>query len=140
MLLNTPWLLHVGFSFSCFLLFPTASPQWAVCGAGSLVVPQSDARASGLSSKGSSSSSSSESETSSESDSESESSSSESDGSKPSHYSSPEVRPSALYGLGGNSLLHPLRPFSSQANTRRLLRDAEKNGRERPRDPPPGML
>ncbi|KAF4799969.1 AF4/FMR2 family member 3 [Turdus rufiventris] len=51
---------------------------------------KSNARASGLSSKGSSSSSSSESETSSESDSESESSSSESDGSKPSHYSSPE--------------------------------------------------
>ncbi|KFV10075.1 AF4/FMR2 family member 3, partial [Tauraco erythrolophus] len=59
----------------------------------SLVVPQSNARASGLSSKGSSSSSSSESETSSESDSESESSSSESDGSKPSHYSSPEPEP-----------------------------------------------
>uniref|UniRef100_A0A8C3PRY8 AF4/FMR2 family member 3 n=1 Tax=Calidris pygmaea TaxID=425635 RepID=A0A8C3PRY8_9CHAR len=58
-----------------------------------LVVPQSNARASGLSSKGSSSSSSSESETSSESDSESESSSSESDGSKPSHYSSPEPEP-----------------------------------------------
>ncbi|XP_054019032.1 AF4/FMR2 family member 3 [Dryobates pubescens] len=59
----------------------------------SLVVPQCNARASGLSSKGSSSSSSSESETSSESDSESESSSSESDGSKPSHYSSPEPEP-----------------------------------------------
>ncbi|XP_035750254.1 AF4/FMR2 family member 3 [Egretta garzetta] len=59
----------------------------------SLVVPQSNARAAGLSSKGSSSSSSSESETSSESDSESESSSSESDGSKPSHYSSPEDMP-----------------------------------------------
>ncbi|KFW76528.1 AF4/FMR2 family member 3, partial [Manacus vitellinus] len=59
----------------------------------SLVVPQPNARASGLSSKGSSSSSSSESETSSESDSESESSSSESDGSKPSHYSSPEPEP-----------------------------------------------
>ncbi|XP_030310571.1 AF4/FMR2 family member 3 [Calypte anna] len=59
----------------------------------SLVVPQSNARASGLSSKGSSSSSSSESETSSESDSETESSSSESDGSKPSHYSSPEPEP-----------------------------------------------
>ncbi|XP_032908384.1 AF4/FMR2 family member 3 [Catharus ustulatus] len=59
----------------------------------SLLVPQSNARASGLSSKGSSSSSSSESETSSESDSESESSSSESDGSKPSHYSSPEPEP-----------------------------------------------
>ncbi|XP_010186541.1 PREDICTED: AF4/FMR2 family member 3, partial [Mesitornis unicolor] len=59
----------------------------------SLVVPQSNARASGLSSKGSSSSSSSESETSSESDSESESSSSETDGSKPSHYSSPEPEP-----------------------------------------------
>ncbi|KFO60769.1 AF4/FMR2 family member 3, partial [Corvus brachyrhynchos] len=59
----------------------------------SLVVPQSNARASGLSSKGSSSSSSSESETSSESDSESESSSSESDGSKPSHYSTPEPEP-----------------------------------------------
>ncbi|XP_061854713.1 AF4/FMR2 family member 3 [Colius striatus] len=59
----------------------------------SLVVPQSNTRASGLSSKGSSSSSSSESETSSESDSESESSSSESDGSKPSHYSSPEPEP-----------------------------------------------
>ncbi|XP_051466962.1 AF4/FMR2 family member 3 [Apus apus] len=59
----------------------------------SLVVPQSNARASGLSSKGSSSSSSSESETSSESDSESESSSSESDGSKASHYSSPEPEP-----------------------------------------------
>ncbi|XP_009322119.1 PREDICTED: AF4/FMR2 family member 3 [Pygoscelis adeliae] len=59
----------------------------------SLVVPQSNARASGVSSKGSSSSSSSESETSSESDSESESSSSESDGSKPSHYSSPEPEP-----------------------------------------------
>ncbi|XP_032860831.1 AF4/FMR2 family member 3 isoform X3 [Tyto alba] len=59
----------------------------------SLVVPQSNARALGLSSKGSSSSSSSESETSSESDSESESSSSESDGSKPSHYSSPEPEP-----------------------------------------------
>ncbi|TRZ12182.1 hypothetical protein HGM15179_014933, partial [Zosterops borbonicus] len=56
----------------------------------SLLVPQSNPRASGLSSKGSSSSSSSESETSSESDSESESSSSESDGSKASHYSSPE--------------------------------------------------
>ncbi|OPJ66744.1 AF4/FMR2 family member 3 isoform A [Patagioenas fasciata monilis] len=59
----------------------------------SLVVPPSNTRASGLSSKGSSSSSSSESETSSESDSESESSSSESDGSKPSHYSSPEPEP-----------------------------------------------
>uniref|UniRef100_A0A8C8BKI9 AF4/FMR2 family member 3 n=1 Tax=Otus sunia TaxID=257818 RepID=A0A8C8BKI9_9STRI len=59
----------------------------------SLVVPQSNAQASGVSSKGSSSSSSSESETSSESDSESESSSSESDGSKPSHYSSPEPEP-----------------------------------------------
>uniref|UniRef100_A0A8D0ERC4 AF4/FMR2 family member 3 n=1 Tax=Strix occidentalis caurina TaxID=311401 RepID=A0A8D0ERC4_STROC len=58
-----------------------------------LVVPQSNAQASGVSSKGSSSSSSSESETSSESDSESESSSSESDGSKPSHYSSPEPEP-----------------------------------------------
>uniref|UniRef100_A0A663LVC7 AF4/FMR2 family member 3 n=1 Tax=Athene cunicularia TaxID=194338 RepID=A0A663LVC7_ATHCN len=58
-----------------------------------LVVPQSNTRASGVSSKGSSSSSSSESETSSESDSESESSSSESDGSKPSHYSSPEPEP-----------------------------------------------
>ncbi|XP_010220966.1 PREDICTED: AF4/FMR2 family member 3 [Tinamus guttatus] len=59
----------------------------------SLVVPQPNSRASGLSSKGSSSSSSSESETSSESDSESESSSSESDGSKRSHYSSPEPEP-----------------------------------------------
>uniref|UniRef100_A0A8D2QF48 ALF transcription elongation factor 3 n=1 Tax=Zonotrichia albicollis TaxID=44394 RepID=A0A8D2QF48_ZONAL len=66
---------------------------WAVCWAGSLVVPQASARASGLSSKGSSSSSSSESESSSESDSESESSSSESDGSKASHYSSPEPEP-----------------------------------------------
>ncbi|KYO41425.1 AF4/FMR2 family member 3 isoform A [Alligator mississippiensis] len=53
-------------------------------------VQQPNSRTSGLSSKGSSSSSSSESESSSESDSESESSSSESDGSKPSHYSSPE--------------------------------------------------
>ncbi|XP_064358441.1 AF4/FMR2 family member 3 isoform X1 [Dromaius novaehollandiae] len=59
----------------------------------SLVAPQPNSRATGLSSKGSSSSSSSESETSSESDSESESSSSESDGSKPSHYSSPEPEP-----------------------------------------------
>ncbi|XP_062434426.1 AF4/FMR2 family member 3 [Rhea pennata] len=59
----------------------------------SLVVPQANSRATGLSSKGSSSSSSSESETSSESDSESESSSSESDGSKPSNYSSPEPTP-----------------------------------------------
>ncbi|XP_068780518.1 AF4/FMR2 family member 3 isoform X2 [Struthio camelus] len=59
----------------------------------SLVVPQPNSRAAGLSSKGSSSSSSSESETSSESDSESESSSSESDGSKPSHCSSPEPEP-----------------------------------------------
>ncbi|XP_075773038.1 AF4/FMR2 family member 3 isoform X3 [Pelodiscus sinensis] len=56
----------------------------------SVVVPQPSSRTSGLSSKRSSSSSSSESESSSESDSESESSSSESDGSKPSHYSSPE--------------------------------------------------
>ncbi|XP_073208220.1 AF4/FMR2 family member 3 isoform X3 [Lepidochelys kempii] len=54
------------------------------------VVPQPSSRTSGVSSKRSSSSSSSESESSSESDSESESSSSESDGSKPSHYSSPE--------------------------------------------------
>lgn len=111
MLSNTPWFLHLRFLFSYFLLFPTLSPQWAVCGAGSLVVPQSDARASGLSSKGSSSSSSSESETSSESDSESESSSSESDGSKPSHYSSPEVRPSALYGLGWQFIITPTQIF-----------------------------
>lgn len=86
-------------------------PRWAVWGAGSLVVPQSNARASGLSSKGSSSSSSSESETSSESDSESESSSSESDGSKPSHYSSPEVRASALYNLGRQSVITPAQTF-----------------------------
>ncbi|KFU92474.1 AF4/FMR2 family member 3, partial [Chaetura pelagica] len=72
----------------------------------SLVVPQSNARASGLSSKGSSSSSSSESETSSESDSETESSSSESDGSKASHYSSPEVRASALYQKEVEKPLH----------------------------------
>ncbi|KAM7182231.1 AF4/FMR2 family member 3 [Macrochelys suwanniensis] len=62
----------------------------------STVVRQPSSRTSGLSSKRSSSSSSSESESSSESDSESESSSSESDGSKPSHYSSPEPeQPSA---------------------------------------------
>uniref|UniRef100_A0A8B9PJI8 AF4/FMR2 family member 3 n=1 Tax=Apteryx owenii TaxID=8824 RepID=A0A8B9PJI8_APTOW len=76
------------------VFFFSLSPHWwAVCGAGSLVVPQPNSRAAGFSSKGSSSSSSSESETSSESDSESESSSSESDGSKPSHYSSPEPEP-----------------------------------------------
>lgn len=87
---------------------------WAVCCAGSLVVPQANARASGLSSKGSSSSSSSESESSSESDSESESSSSESDGSKASHYSSPEVRASPSFGVALHyytpSHLLPARP------------------------------
>uniref|UniRef100_A0A8C9UI39 ALF transcription elongation factor 3 n=1 Tax=Serinus canaria TaxID=9135 RepID=A0A8C9UI39_SERCA len=76
-----------------FSSLPCPCTPWAVCWAGSLVVPQANARASGLSSKHSSSSSSSESETSSESDSESESSSSESDGSKPLHYSSPEPEP-----------------------------------------------
>uniref|UniRef100_A0A8C4XST7 AF4/FMR2 family member 3 n=1 Tax=Falco tinnunculus TaxID=100819 RepID=A0A8C4XST7_FALTI len=90
-------LKHHGFNMRvfCVLVFfsSLSPPWWAVCGAVSLVVPQSNTRAPGLSSKGSSSSSSSESETSSESDSESESSSSESDGSKPSHYSSPEPEP-----------------------------------------------
>uniref|UniRef100_H0ZIH9 ALF transcription elongation factor 3 n=1 Tax=Taeniopygia guttata TaxID=59729 RepID=H0ZIH9_TAEGU len=87
-----PYNMSYKFLFSS-LPSPVPTPRWAVCWAGSLVVPQSNARAPGLSSKGSSSSSSSESETSSESDSESESSSSESDGSKPSHYSSPEPEP-----------------------------------------------
>lgn len=109
-----------------------------VWGAGSLVVPQSNARAAGLSSKGSSSSSSSESETSSESDSESESSSSESDGSKPSHYSSPEVRASALSDLGQQSVItdfFPAKPTQGGCGEMH-----KKNGRERPRDPPPGLL
>lgn len=100
-----------GFFYVLVFFSSLSPPRWAVCGAGSLVVPQSNARASGLSSKGSSSSSSSESETSSESDSESESSSSESDGSKPSHYSSPEVRASALYYLGQQSVITPTQTF-----------------------------
>lgn len=117
------WGFYVLVLFS--LLFP---PWWAVCGAGSLVVPQCNARASGLSSKGSSSSSSSESETSSESDSESESSSSESDGSKPSHYSSPEVRPYALSFRAAiccytHADLFPDKPTRG---------DTQKHGRERP--------
>lgn len=116
-------------------------PQCAVWGAGSLVVPQSNARASGLSSKGSSSSSSSESETSSESDSESESSSSESDGSKPSHYSSPEVRASALYHLGQQPVITPAQTFFQPSqHTEAVGSSTKKNGREKPRDPPPDML
>lgn len=80
-------------------------------GPSSLVGPQSSTRAPGLSSKGSSSSSSSESESSSESDSESESSSSESDGSKPSHYSSPEVRAPTLCHLGWQSAITSIQTF-----------------------------
>jgi len=110
MLPKTPRFLH-GVFYVLVFFSSLSPPRWAVCGAGSLVVPQSNARASGLSSKGSSSSSSSESETSSESDSESESSSSESDGSKPSHYSSPEVRASALCDLGQRSVITPTQIF-----------------------------
>uniref|UniRef100_A0A8C4KRH4 ALF transcription elongation factor 3 n=1 Tax=Dromaius novaehollandiae TaxID=8790 RepID=A0A8C4KRH4_DRONO len=82
-----------GLLYVVVFFFSLPPRRWAACGASSLVAPQPNSRATGLSSKGSSSSSSSESETSSESDSESESSSSESDGSKPSHYSSPEPEP-----------------------------------------------
>uniref|UniRef100_A0A8C4YPK9 AF4/FMR2 C-terminal homology domain-containing protein n=1 Tax=Gopherus evgoodei TaxID=1825980 RepID=A0A8C4YPK9_9SAUR len=71
----------------CFSFPPLVGCAW---GAWHHCRAQPSSRTSGLSSKRSSSSSSSESESSSESDSESESSSSESDGSKPSHYSSPE--------------------------------------------------
>lgn len=133
------------FSFSLCVLFfssPLLSP-WAACGASSLVVPQSSTQAPGLSSKGSSSSSSSESETSSESDSESESSSSESDGSKPSHYSSPEVRASALRDLGWWAVITPTQTFfSSQGDTRRLGGDEKKKkgGRENHKDLRPGTM
>lgn len=89
-----------------FSLLPSRSH-----GPSSLVGPQSSTRAPGLSSKGSSSSSSSESESSSESDSESESSSSESDGSKPSHYSSPEVRAPTLCDSGRQSTITPTQTF-----------------------------
>lgn len=137
MLPKTAWFLSWGFyvyvPVFCSSL-PVPAPCWAVCGAGSLVVPQSNARASGLSSKGSSSSSSSESETSSESDSESESSSSESDGSKPSHYSSPEVRAS-LYDLGWHSVTTPTHTFSQPSQhkeaVRRYLEKRKKNMGER---------
>lgn len=140
MLPKAPWYLHGGFLF--LVSFCSLSPpRWAACGAGSLVVPPSNTRASGLSSKGSSSSSSSESETSSESDSESESSSSESDGSKPSHYSSPEVRASALYDLGRQSVITPTQTFFPAKPTQGGCGVMHKNMEEQgPVATPPGML
>lgn len=92
------------FAHLAFLPFPSRGPV-----AGSAVVQQADCRASVPSSKGSSSgssssgsSSSSDSESSSGSDSETESSSSESEGSKPAHYSSPEVSPAPARAPAGS--------------------------------------
>jgi len=118
-----------------FSLLPSRSH-----GPSSLVGPQSSTRAPGLSSKGSSSSSSSESESSSESDSESESSSSESDGSKPSHYSSPEVRAPTLCDSGRQSTITPTQTFFPAQEPWEEMQKTKKNGCEKHRDPPPGTL
>lgn len=85
--------------YACLLTWLSSPSLPGASWADSAGLPQADCRASVPSSKGSSSgssssgsSSSSDSESSSGSDSETESSSSESEGSKPPHYSSPEVR------------------------------------------------